>query len=140
MNYQSIIEMFVESPVSEWMLVHGDGNHEAAFLRNDVNLRIVTSHEEEHVQNDDYKAPWANDFISSQANGRFYDLYYSSTLLYRFILVSVDSARALLPIPQQGTLTVTRAQWKIAEIFDELESLEEYAQRAGLIHGSETGL
>jgi hypothetical protein len=82
----------------------------------------------------------ANDFSDSHARGYFYNLYYGTMLVHRFILVSVDGARATLPVPIVESKEVTQAQWKAAEIFDQPESLDDYARQAGLSVGSIPGL
>ena len=56
------------------------------------------------------------------------------------MLASVDGARATLPVPQVGSMNGTQAQWKAAEIFDQLGTLDRYAREAGLIVGVVPGL
>ena len=138
MKYQSVVQMFLLSFANQWERV--SGNHEYAFCKEDINLRIVSSLADDDIQQDDFREPWANKFPDPSARGYFYNLYYGSTLLHRFILVSVDGARASLPVPQIGTMDVTQAQWKVAEIFDGLGTLDEYAKQAGMVGGSTPGL
>jgi hypothetical protein len=138
MNYQSIVRMFLDTPASQWKRV--SGSHEYAFCMEDVNLRIVSTLNEEDIQADDFAEPWANGFTDPRARGYFYNFYYGETLLHRFILVSVDGGRASLPIPQIGTMEVSQADWKAAEIFDQLNTLARYAREAGLTVGPAVGL
>lgn len=138
MNFQSIVDTFLHTPADQWQRV--SGNHEYAFCKEDVNLRIVSTLDGEDIQAEDFRAPWANKFPDARARGYFYNLYYGSTLLHRFILVSVDGARASLPLPRMGTMDVTEAQWKVAEIFDQGGTLDQYARDAGLIGGMLPGL
>jgi hypothetical protein len=138
MNYQSVVQMFLQTDASQWKRV--SGHHEYAFCEEDVLLRIESSLEGEDIQQSDFRDPWANSFPDSRASGYFYNLYYGPTLLHRFILVSVDGARASLPVPQINTKDVTQAQWKAAEIFNGLGTLDEYAKRAGLAVGITPGL
>lgn len=134
MNYQSVVQMFLQTDATQWQRV--SGNHEYAFCKEDINLRIVSGLEADDIQQDDFREQWANDFPDSSARGYFYNLYYGSTLLHRFILASVDGARASLPVPQIGTMDVTQAQWKVAEIFDGLNTLHKYAKQAGMVGGA----
>jgi len=138
MKYEKLVELFLETPAEEWVRVHG--NHEYAYCKADVNLRIVTSLNDDDIQAKDFVEDWANGFSDARARGYFYNLYYGETLTHRFILVSVDGARAVLPLPDLSTMETSRAQWKAAEIFDSLGSLDDYARRAGIRVGSEPGL
>lgn len=139
MDYQTVATMFLETPAQQWEHVGTDYGY-AVFCKEDVNLRIVSTLDEQDVQQEDFREPWTNNFADPRATGYYYNLYYGATLLHRFILVSVDGARASLPIPNPGTLEVTRAQWKVAEIFDTLGTLDRYAHQAGLTKGTELGL
>ncbi|MBW2194336.1 MAG: hypothetical protein JRF37_01855 [Deltaproteobacteria bacterium] len=53
-------------------------------------------------------------------------------MIDRFILVSVDGGRAELPLPNPATLEVDPLVYKVAQVFDEHNNLEEYMSRAGL--------
>ena len=138
MNYESIIDLFLETDAGQWQRV--SGNHEYAFCKADVNLRIVSTLAGPDIQQDDFRADWANRFPESRARGYYYNLYYGATLVHRFILVAVDGACALLPVPKIGTDEVTLAQWKAAEIFDISDTLNDYLSRAGLTLGTDSGL
>ena len=70
--------------------------------------------------------------ICSSASSYWYDLSNDGALIERFILVSVDGARAELPLPDINTLEVQPLPYKIAQIFDELNTLDEYMRRSGL--------
>ena len=83
-----------------------------------------------HVK--DFKEPWANSHSDSQANSYWYNLYYDGALIERFILVSIDGARAELPLPNVGTHEVEPLIYKVADIFDENNTLDDYMRRSGL--------
>ena len=83
-----------------------------------------------HVK--DFKEPWANSHSDPTANSYWYNLYYDNALIERFVLVSVDGARAELPLPKASTTEVEPLIYKVAEIFDEGNTLEEYMEKSGL--------
>ena len=71
------------------------------------------------------------------ATGYWCDLFYGSTHISRYVLVAVDGARALLPIPKTGAIGERPAQalpleYKIAQIHDTLGTLTEYMHMAGI--------
>lgn len=71
------------------------------------------------------------------ATGYSCDIYCASTRVTRNLLVSVDDARAMLPIPRQGGASgkVTELlplDQRLAQILDTLGSLESYMVRSGL--------
>lgn len=108
-----------------------------AISRKDVNLRLVVSNEDEGIQNADFKETWANCHPDQSATGYWCDIYYASTRVARNLLVSVDGARAMLPIPRQGGASgkvteVLPFDHRLAQIFDTLGSLDSYMVRSGL--------
>ena len=98
----------------------------------DVSEWFTVRWDDEGVHVKDFKEPWANKHPDPTANSYWYDLSYNGALIERFILVSVDGARAELPLPDRNTLEAEPLIYKVAEIFDELNTLEEYMKRSGL--------
>ena len=66
------------------------------------------------------------------ATSYWYDLSYDGGLIDRFILVSVDAGKADLPMPDPGSSEVSPLNYKVAQIFDEHNALDDYMARAGL--------
>jgi len=123
-------------PRSDWEMISTNWET-TAVSKKDVNLRLVVSSEDEGIQNADFKEPWANCHPDQRATGYWCDIHYASTHVARNILVSVDGARAMLPIPRQagadGRVTeVLPYDYRLAQIFDTLGSLESYMVRSGL--------
>jgi hypothetical protein len=53
-------------------------------------------------------------------------------LIDRFTLVFIEGSKAALPVPDASTLEVDPLDYKVAQIFDENNTLEEYMAKAGL--------
>lgn len=53
-------------------------------------------------------------------------------MIDRFILVSVDGGKAELPTPATGTPEIDPLDYKVAQIFDQHGTLDEYLSRAVL--------
>jgi len=132
LSTSEILDVVKNSSSDNWE-VHFSQDAEIAVFKNDPALRIEFKHSEESVHNDDFYEKWANKFPDPHATSYYYYLYYGSTRLKEFILVSVDGGRALMPLPKSAIdLTVDPLRYKIAEIFDLFDSLDEYMKRAGL--------
>lgn len=123
-------------PIDDW-------NHQTDSVRtvssykHDMNLRFEIKYIEDGVQCADFKEPWANCHLDPSATGYWCSLFYGSTLVEKFILVAVDGARAMLPVPKKGgpdarSTQVLPLDFKVAEIHDTLGTLPEYMRRSGL--------
>lgn len=121
---------------NDWVSVTRPDGRTSTFYKNDVNLRIESSIDDEHIQAEDFKETWANNHPDSSARGYFYDIYYGSTLVQRAILVAVDGARALIPPPDFQTKEIRYFDYVIARIFDISSSLDEYISRSKLTVGA----
>ena len=123
-------------PQEEWEKVSTEISSIAVSKR-DVNLRLVMNYLDEGKQCDDFQEEWANRHPDRHATGYWCDTFYGATHVARNILVSVDGGRAILPLPRQrgieGKITeVLPLDYRIAQIFDSLGSLDEYMVRSRL--------
>jgi hypothetical protein len=123
-------------PREEWEKVSTEISSIAVNKR-DVNLRLVVNYLDEGKQCDDFHEEWANRHPDRHATGYWCEIYYGATHVARTILVSVDGGRAMLPLPRQRGLDekiteVLPSDYRIAQIFDSLGSLDEYMARSGL--------
>jgi len=98
-------------------------------LRSDPNIKIVSSDFEERSP---FHEEWATKHPDPHAYLYQYSLYYNSSLIKKYDLVSVDGGRATLPIPRAGTNIVPRKDYRFALIINAHETLE-YIHRSGLI-------
>ena len=137
MSYYSIIEIVKSTdPEADWKrssYIYSNMHFECYFYAHDVNLRFE---QEELVIDDDgrpvvnnFKEDWTDKFAPN-AKSYGYGLYYASTLIKTFPLISVDGARAHLPMPKAGTTIVSELDYKVAQIHDISGSLDEYMKRA----------
>lgn len=108
-------------------------NSESIYYKKNVNLRFVSGYDDKYIQQNGFIEPWANKHPDPKATGYFVQLYFASSHINNFILVSVDGGRALLPLPKSFTnLEVFPLDYKIAQIHDKLGSLNEYMSRSNL--------
>jgi hypothetical protein len=133
---KEIFDAIINSdPEHDWEKSYGNGlGSDTTYYRLNVNLRFETGIDDQFVQNDDFIAPWANKFPDQKARGYYYKLYYCSTHIDSFVLASVDGARANLPMPKNcyNDLTVDKLNMKVAQIFNNPQTLSEYLERSGL--------
>lgn len=132
MDYDEILEFITTTnPQNDWKWIRTNWAEEA-FLKEDPRLRIRVRWDDEGKHNGNFQEEWANKYSDPRASSYWYDLSNDGVLIERFILVSVDGARAELPLPEINSREVTPLSYKIAQIFDELNTLEEYMHRSGL--------
>ena len=132
MDYDEILEFILTTnPKNDWKWIKTNWAEEA-FLKEDPRLRIRVRWDNEGKHNDNFQGKWANKYPDPNASSFWYDLSNDGALIERFILVSVDGARAELPLPDINSLEVKPLTYKIAQIFDELNTLDEYMRRSGL--------
>ena len=75
---------------------------------------------------------WANNHPDQKAVGYYYNLIYDGALIDRFILVSVDGARASIPVPDWKTKKIKRLDYVVGKIYDTMGTLDEYIKRSKL--------
>lgn len=133
----NIERVILESdPITDWV-GHADNEKSVYSYAHDVNLRLEMLNDDRGIQCDDFREPWANKFPDQRATGYWCNLFYGSTQIDRYILVAVDGARALLPIPRfdsngASRLHVRPIDYKVAQIFDTIKSLDQYMASAKL--------
>lgn len=134
---ENIERVILESdPTAEW-IGHADNERSVYSYAGDVNLRLEMLNDECGVQCEDFREPWANKFPDRRATGYWCNLFYGSTQIDRYILVAVDGARALLPIPKLGhqgsaQMEVLPIEYKVAQIYNNIKSLDQYMKMAEL--------
>jgi hypothetical protein len=129
---------FVQSSnaATDWKTINTEAVSEAA-LKEDPRLRATIHYDERGVQTEDFQEPWANGFADPKAKGYWVEVTYDRALIDRRVLVSVDGGRAMLPMPKsRADLTVSKLSYRLAQLFDSLSKLDEYASRAGLKNDS----
>ena len=132
LRLDEIFDVVKNSNPSDWNVNFNQGT-EIAVFKSAPALRIETRSNSEFIHNNDFYENWVNKFSDSHAVSYYYHLYYGSSRLKEFILVSVDGGRALLPLPNsQLDLGVDPLRYKIAMIFDESNTCQDYMKRAGL--------
>lgn len=106
---------------------------ETTYFKDNVNLRFEQEHSEAGVQCENFCESWANNHADPNATGYWLKLFYGSTHIDTYILVAVDGGRALLPIPRgRDELVVNSLFYKVAQINDRSDRLNEYMVRSGL--------
>lgn len=116
----------VENSIKEdWYINENDER----ILRSDPNIKIISSDFDERRE---FHEEWAIRHPDPHAYLYQYYLYYNSSLIKKYNLVSVDGGRATLPIPRAGTNIVSRKDYRFALIINESRMVE-YIHRSRLI-------
>ena len=132
MSYDEILNFITASDANlDWKWIKTNWAQEA-FLKEDPRLRIRVRSDEAGIRDKDFSAPWMAAFSDATATSYWFDLSYDSALIDRFTLVFVDGGNAELPVPDATTLEVAPLDYKVAQIFDENNTLQEYMAKAGL--------
>ena len=132
MSYDEILDFIALSDAKhDWKWIETNWAEEA-FLKEDPRLRIRVRYDDFGTHNKDYTETWMASFADPSASSYWFALSYDGALIDRFILVSVDGGKAELPTPVAGTLEIDPLDYKVAQIFDQHGTLDEYLIRAGL--------
>ena len=127
--------LFVQSSnaATDWKTIDTEFVSEAA-LKEDPRLRATIHYDERGVHTEDFQEPWANNgFADPKARSYWVEVTYDRALIDRRVLVSLDGGRAMLPMPKsRADLTFSKLSYRLAQLFDSLSTLDEYAKRAGL--------
>ena len=125
------------NPKSDWKRIPTNWAVET-YLIEDPRLRFRYRFDEEGIHDRQFQEPWANKHPDPKATSYWCYLYYDSALIDRYVLVSVDGGRALIPLPRQRIENeiyfsgITKLEFQIGKIHDYLETLDEYMERCNL--------
>lgn len=132
MTFDELIQFIQDTdPITDWHSI--DRNFvEERFLKEDPRLRIFAKKIDDGVHNDDFQEHWVNKHPDPSAVSYYYNILFDGNFIHRLILVSVDGHRATLPLPNRQTMQVNLFEYKVAQIFDSLNTLEDYVRRSGI--------
>lgn len=133
MTYEELLAFLLQTdPRKDWKYFSTNWAEEV-FLKEDPRLRIRCRSDEFGVHNKDFREPWANRHPDPEARSYWYEYCYDSALIERFVMVSIDGGRAVLPLPKIQTSSVPRLNYKVAQLFDSRNTLDTYMKRSGLV-------
>lgn len=136
-SFQYIRHLISESdPREDWEYIPSHDRY-LYVNKHDVNLRMTVVLEEYGRHLEEFREPWANRHPDPRATSFWCDIYYGATHAFRSILVTVDGGRAWLPLPRQSGISGERTEvlpldYKLAQVFDSLGTLDEYMRRSRL--------
>ena len=131
MSFDEYLQFVVSSSTEHWEIINLGWTQEA-FLKEDPRLRFRVRFDDEGRHVKDFQAPWANNLPDKTAHSYWYSLTYDGALINRYVLISVDGGRAHLPLPKGNTNLVSPLAYKVAQLFDDLGTLEKYMQQCDL--------
>jgi hypothetical protein len=138
MSAAEILEFIkTTNPKSDWKRIPTNWAVET-YLIEDPRLRFRYRFDEEGIHDRQFQEPWASRHPDPNATSYWCYLYYDSALIDRYVLVSVDGGRALIPLPRQHIGNeiypsgITDLEFQIGKIHDYLETFDEYMERCGL--------
>lgn len=128
MTYNELEKAIRNSTKADWLFNDERGIY---TFKNDLNLRI--QRKEINFDFDRFGGEdWATHHPDPIAYRETYEIYYGASFVKEKLLVSVDGHRATLPLPRINTTIVSYEDYHFAEIVDQLNTLSEYMERAGL--------
>lgn len=132
MTFEEILDFIPTTDAkNDWKGISKDWSSEM-FLKEDPRLRFRAKFIDDGIQNEKFIEPWANCHPNSSATGYWYDLHYDGAFLDRIILVAVDGANATLPPPDFKSKKIKLYNYRVAQIHDTLDNLDEYIKRSKL--------
>lgn len=125
--------VFVQNsdPLNDWETIALDATEEFVS-RKDRRLRFRICYDDDGVHLRNFRESWANQHPDPCAVSYYCHLYYDQHVVRRWILVSVDGGRALLPIPNIHTRQVDQLDYRVATIVDDQSKVDNYLQRSRL--------
>lgn len=133
MSPEEIREILISTSRGDWIVSDETGVY--TYMQDDrlkiqmrpINYRSVANR---------FCEKWAagsSDLDTDQAAYRvIYDVFYGDTFVVQKVLVEVDGARAILPMPRPGTNVIPYEEYLFARIVSP-DSMEEYINRFGLM-------
>lgn len=125
MNYDEVENILATSKKDDWI-----SNDELGTFtyKKDLNLHINRSSDDR-----EFNEPWAKNFPDKNARAVDYKVFYNNSFVDEKMLVSVDGARAVLPLPKSpDDLTVKKSNVNFASIVDTGNQFSNYMERSGL--------
>lgn len=127
MRYEELMEIICNSKSTDWL--YSDFKRTYTY-RNNLDIRIEMRKPPELKR--EIRAAWANRDWATTAERGYYDIYYGVSIVESFSLALVDGYRAALPLPESDSMTVLLKQYQLARCVDDLGTLDDYMEKAGL--------
>lgn len=125
MDYNKVENILATSKKEDWI-----SNDELGTFtyKKDLNLHINRSPDDR-----EFNEPWAKNFPDKNARAVDYKVFYNNSFVDEKMLISVDGARAVLPLPKSpDVLTVKKENVNFASIVDTGNQFSNYMERSGL--------
>jgi len=128
MDYNELKQTILDSNMNDWLF-----NDERGIYTYKNNLNIWIKRKDIDFDRDKFIGEdWATKHPDPNAYREIYEIYYGASFIEEKMLVSVDGFRASLPLPEVGTNKVKKEDYQFAKIVDQLNTLDEYMNRANL--------
>jgi hypothetical protein len=134
MSYEELLGLLDATEPDEWKVIHTNWAGEAFFIE-DPRLRFRVRHDEAGEHSEDFRDDWVDKcprHTGQSTPSYWYDYFHDGNLIERFVMVHVDGNRAVMPMPDTGTLEVPNRRFRVARIFDRNDKLFEYMKITGL--------
>ncbi len=123
MDYNQVEVLLAESSGDDWIK-----NDELGVFtyKKDLSLRI-----ERVAEDREFVEPWATKFPDKNARAIEYRVYYNNSFVDERLLVSVDGARAILPLPKSAKdLIVKKSNINFARIVNTGSLFDNYLKQS----------
>lgn len=134
MSYDELLDLLDGTEPEEWKVIHTNWAGEAFFIA-DPRLRFRVRHDEAGEHCEDFREDWVDRcprHTEQRTPSYWYDYFHDGNLIERFVMIHVDDDRAVLPLPDSGTVNVPQRNYRVAKIFERNDRLAEYMQMTGL--------
>ena len=107
------------------------------YYKKGPQLRVVLDERKSGILEKNYISPWANCFLHPTARSYKAKIFYNTTLIDEIIIVAVGEGTAKMPQPisdsEERHFTIEPLAYKIAQLFDSMNNLDEYIWRANAL-------
>lgn len=136
MTYDQLMDCICRSSAADWLHISEAGAH---TFRGDLNIqirRIETEAGGAALGSAETAALGFSQTVTQQVlklRGQpiQYEIRYASSIVERFLLLSVDGGNARIPIPEADSNRIAWKHYRFAKALDYLGTLDNYLKHAG---------
>lgn len=119
MNFDTFVGTVIGAMKNEWVVYSGPAHFELeefATLRSNISISVALG----KVENSDFREPWLDKFPDRIGILKNAIILWNGQPVFQTLVVVVDGARAVLPLPGAGSLDVPEQKFRFVSLLNNL--------------------